>query len=79
MTDTQQLMEYVGTLHTEQMAAIAKLGQEFSAHKGAMEVEVQNLKDERDKQNTRQWIHTGIIVPILASIHAIANHFGVKI
>ena len=77
--DLQQLYEYIGDLHNKQMMAFADFAQEQKEFNGGIGVRVKTMEDIQSKQDTRQWIHTAVIIPVLALLHGIGHHFGWKI
>jgi len=77
--DLQQLYEYIGSLHNKQMAALNTFAQEQKEFNGNIGVRIKTVEETQSKQETRQWIHTAVIVPALAILHGISNHFGWKV
>lgn len=77
--DLQELMEHISGLHNQQMTAISDLGREFSEHKGAVETKLVAIEKEQDNQDRRQWIHSFVVIPVLALLHGIAHHFGIQV
>ena len=37
---------------------------------------VTTIEEDMSKRDTRQWLHTFVIIPILAALHAIARQLG---
>lgn len=77
--DMQQLYEYMGDLHNKQMDALSKFAQEQKELNGSLKARVDDIEEDQEKQEHRQWIHTAIIIPALAALHGIGHHFGWKI
>jgi hypothetical protein len=77
--DIQELMTYIGELHNQQMEKLGDLSSKFSEHKGNIEARVRAVEKAQEKAANRQWIHTAIVIPVIAIIHGVANHFGIKI
>jgi hypothetical protein len=67
-TDIQQLTQKVDSSivnHAERLSAVE------TSHK--------ELKEAVDKAENRQWIHSLVIVPIVAGLHALGNYLGIKV
>lgn len=73
--DMQELMQYIGENHSAQMAAIASLAKEFAEHKGKTEERLNTL----EQADTRQWIVSVCIVPIITVLHYFANKLGFRV
>lgn len=66
--DTLEVMKVIGTNHSEVMSAINNLNSEFSEFKGKTENRIQNIEENQDKTDKRQWYHS-VIVFIGSAIH----------
>ena len=73
--DMQDLMQYIGENHNAQMEAIAALAKEFAEHKGKTEERLNTL----EQADTRQWVVSVCIVPIITILHFIANKLGIRV
>lgn len=73
--DVQALMQYIGENHTAQMEAIAALAKEFAEHKGKTDERLNAL----EQADTRQWVASVCIIPLISVLHYFANKIGIKV
>jgi hypothetical protein len=45
----------------------------------AHEERFQNIEDTMKTNDTRQWIASGLVIPIVSGLHYIANKFGIRV
>lgn len=77
--DLQQLMTHINNLHSEQMKELGLLRADFSGHKGIVDTKIEAIERTQTSQAHKQWIHSVIVVPTLAALHALGTHFGIKL
>ena len=84
--ETIEIMNAIASLQTTLQTEIGNLGKDLAKLTGEMGARVDNvekdqaeIKIEQDKARSRQWLHSSVIVPLFAAIHALLNHFGIKI
>lgn len=78
-SDVIQIVGKIGEVHSDLKNDISSLRAEFSGFKGATEVRLNGIEDDIKTTRKRQWMHSTIVMPGLAALHGIMNHFGVKL
>jgi hypothetical protein len=74
--DTLEVMKIIGDNHKEVMEAINKVGTEFAAHKATTTVEITTLKDQQKSDRFWHKVQTVAVLPVTATFHQIAAHYG---
>lgn len=84
--ETIEIMNAISNLQTTLQTEIGSLGKDLGKLTGEMKARIENvekdqeeIKDEQDKARNRQWLHSTVIVPLFAALHAALNYFGIKI
>jgi hypothetical protein len=70
------LIKYIGELHSEQMSAIPDLRAAFAEHKGGVDARLATVEEDKKKQDQRQWIHSLVVLGISFANHALAKTFS---
>lgn len=71
-------LELAGMIQKVEQNLSAKLDS-LNTFKGNIEARVEAVEEEQKTAERRQWIHSAVILPLLALLHAVARHFGVNV
>lgn len=78
-SDTIAIMGKIGEIHADLKQDIGNLGKEFGTFKGATKARLDGLESDAKRAEKRQWYHSIIVMPLLATMHGVAHRFGVNI
>lgn len=81
--DTLEIMQAIGNMHADlkedignAKSSIAGLDGRLTATLTATNERVDKVEEEQQRTDTRQWWHSGLILPLNLAIHFVIKKFG---
>jgi len=68
--------------NSEMFTTLTQISGDIGQIKGTLEGlagdqgRITKLEQAQDKAETRQWVHTAVILPVVSAVHVIAHKFG---
>jgi len=77
--DSLQLANMIRDLGMDLSKQLSDVRSDMQNFHGSMEARVSEIEKDQERADTRQWLHSGVILPLNLFIHLVAKRIGLNI
>ena len=73
-----EIMSAISAVHSDLLKEVGQVKDRLGKLEGFSD-RVKDIEDEQKSATRRQWWHSTVLIPLMTAIHAILQHFGIKV